>query len=374
MSIEIEVPDKEDLKNVLMNDQNALTFRYWDISSEYSVEEYNEDKTKISSDLHSFTDEDLDSKYEGEKIIGSFSNGIIYLKGIENGLYYFRNDFSSQTKDYSSRFVIYLNNNAENVRLIYKLVENPKDRGMVKLIKEDQDKKGLKSVGFELYEIKENGNNKVPLIGNYVYNEEGSKDQILYTDENGEINVSNLPYGKYFFKEVKGLEGYKLDYKELKFEIKDNELVILHFVNKKIEVGGYKFLKIAADKNKSPLKGATFKVTQIIDGKEETVIKDGKELLVESSKDGTFEVSNLPYGDYYLWEVNAPKGYKKLMNGVKFTIKKDSDSKVLVIKNEHEPEINVPKTGDLVIPLLLVVSLVIFGTGFKLSKDKKKEK
>ena len=371
-SIEIQVPSDKDLQIALMADDKALVYKYWDISSKYSLEDYMADATGISAKLQGLSQSQLDANFTPYEVRARYENGKLLLDDLENGLLYFRNDFSSSTMTYSSRFIVNISDTTGQIKLVDKIVACPKDRASIKLSKVDQDGKSLAGVAFELYN-KEN-DKQVPLIGNYVYDENGKTGQTLYTDENGQINVANLPYGHYYFKEIKALDGYSIVNEKTDFSLDHSQLYELKVVNEKAQVGGFKFLKIANDKDKKPLEGASFKVTRKIKDSYQSVQQEGKDLIVTSDNDGKFEVTNLPYGDYYLWEVKAPTGYKKLGSGVKFTIGEKEASKVMIIKNDTIPKIPVPNTGELVVPLLLVSSIVLYGTGYKLSKDKENKK
>lgn len=106
--------------------------------------------------------------------------------------------------------------------------------------------------------------------------------------------------------------------------------------------GMRKFKKIDGEKF-DPLSGAKFKLTKKNNkGEYDSVLtNDGKPYMVESGKDGYFTVSDLEYGTYYLWEVNAPEGYEKLKTPIEFTINSDISTSVdneIVIKNNKTTE------------------------------------
>lgn len=369
-TIEIKLSNLTDEQKEELSGAKSTVFTYWDISKDYEYHKDFEKRDEISRKLYEMTDEELGKKYNSNKIETTFDKDSIKLKGIEEGFYYFRNIVEEKNTRYIFSFIVNIPlDSATNIILIDKVKTEPLENGRVKLIKTDQNTNLLENVGFELYNIQ---NERVPLIGTYIYNEKGDKNQILYTDKNGEINISNLPYGKYYFKEVKALDGYKLLKEKIEFEIVDNNLIELKVENIKDEKGGLKFLKIANDKNKTPLEGAEFKLTRKVDGKDEAVKIDGKEVYLKSDKEGKFEINGLNYGKYQLWEVKAPKGYKKISKAIDFTVNETSQEKVLIIKNDKEPKINVPKTGDLMIPLLLISSVALFGVGYKLAKSKEK--
>lgn len=77
----------------------------------------------------------------------------------------------------------------ENIKI---LNSKPGD-GKFKILKTDENKKGLQGVKFNLY------NSRGDLVGEFT------------TDEKGEINFTNLPYDKYYVKEISTKPGYIVD-------------------------------------------------------------------------------------------------------------------------------------------------------------------
>ncbi len=70
-----------------------------------------------------------------------------------------------------------------------------------------------------------------------IYNE---LDELMYheiTNQDGEIIIENIPYGKYYFKEIKAPDGYTIDNDKYYFEIKeDNEVISANMKNERIPV------------------------------------------------------------------------------------------------------------------------------------------
>ena len=85
------------------------------------------------------------------------------------------------------------------------------------LNKKGDDDKRLPGVAFALFRDGKK-------VGEYV------------TDTDGRIEIGQLPYGNYYFKETKGILGYLFD-AEIKYEFaveaKDNQIIELNIVNKK---------------------------------------------------------------------------------------------------------------------------------------------
>lgn len=366
INLEIVIPKYEDLTTLVKSEEIEL--KAWDITEEYNNSEL--DKKELVNQLKELPISQLDSKFVPHRIHPEFRGDRLVVGDLKEGVYFFNNQFVSNINVYSSQFIVTIDSNSpEKIELFDKIKIQPKEFGTIRLTKVDQDEKRLEGVGFELYQKVGEELIRVPLIGEYEYNKDGDVNKILYTDKDGQIVVNKLPYGRYVLKEVKALDGYKIKEKEKEIAIETNEEISLKIVNEKIQFGGHKFLKIANDKKQTPLKDAKFKVVVKIKDKTEPVIQNGEELYLKSDEKGEFAVDNLPYGDYELWEVKAPKGYKKLINPIDFTIDKESSSKVIIIKNELESKIPMPKTGDLMLPILMLASCTLFGTGYKLSRS-----
>lgn len=95
-------------------------------------------------------------------------------------------------------------------------------RGNFKLIKTSKQITGkrLQGATFSLYRSKQEGDE---FLGMYV------------TDENGEINIYNLPYGDYYLKEERANARYYLNAETCRFEIRNNgETVIKNYENEAI--------------------------------------------------------------------------------------------------------------------------------------------
>ena len=140
----------------------------------------------------------------------------------------------------------------------------------------------------------------------------------IVTDENGFATLEELPLGKYYIVETKTLEGFVLDKTpkdaDLTYVDQDTKVVYagMNVTNErqKVEIS---VIKKDAE-TKEVLSGAIFGLY----AKEDIVDLDGKVMLTADTeieravtgKDGklTF-VSDLPLGQYYVKEVEAPKGY-----------------------------------------------------------------
>lgn len=139
--------------------------------------------------------------------------------------------------------------------------------------------------------------------------------------------------------------------------------------------GSKKFIKVDSTDNDIRLEGAEFNLYKT----------DGNLFIktLRSGKDGSFEVNNLDYGKYYLREVKAPKGYILSGDKIEFSINQNDQDEVVetrIIENkpgtpDNDKKIDVPKTGDITIILMILMGfvLIVFGLKFIFEKDANSE-
>lgn len=271
------------------------------------------------------------------------------------------------------------------------VLENEPGRVILKKI----DDKGnlLSDVGFRLYFAVDHPLNSTGDLlavslsrrGNaYVYDLMG-KPIDLFTDENGRIEVSNLPPGSYVFREVSPRKGYTIEKRDTYFSVSANMTTEETVINR--PGGAFNFRKIDA-KTKAALAGARFVVMEKL-GDSFVNVRDasGQNIVLVSDVNGLFSVSGLPYGVYYLWEVAAPSGYRLLSEPVSFEIGKGTEGLLINIENvpgnpppdnpPDNPPINppdeptppspggpeIPKTGDITILIMCLVGAIMVGMG-----------
>lgn len=373
--LEINVTEDAEIRSILASSEKARTYKYWDLSKKYSP---SDDKVKLSNELYNKSDAELDKMFTSNQAVGQFKDGKITLSGIKDGFYYFRSIVETKTSKYISSFVAELSSaKSEKIEIFNKNTIIPIESGKVRLIKSDQHANKLANVGFRLYEIKAGKELSVPLIAGYQYSEQGKKDLTLYTDKNGEINVGNLPFGKYIFREVEALPGYIISSQTVDFSINSTALVELNVENIKPEIGRYEFLKIADNKEQTRLSGAKFEIYRLINGTYEPFIQNGSKVVLVSGKDGKFSLENAPYGKYQIKEIEAPYGYVLGANPIDFEVDEESSQKVLIIKNKPEipgipPE--QPETGDRGILIYLILGSIAVASLAVLYVVKKKSK
>lgn len=159
--------------------------------------------------------------------------------------------------------------------------ENPK--GKINVIKVDED------------------GNKLPGVTIGLFDENYNQINSLVTTLSDDI-FSELSLGTYYLKELDTLNGYLLDDKYYKVEIKykdDKTYVInedIKIVNKKIKCD---IVYITSSEGKT--------LSNV-----EINVYDSNDKLVfigKTNKNGEVTINDLPYGKYYIKQVKVPKGY-----------------------------------------------------------------
>lgn len=240
----------------------------------------------------------------------------------------------------------------------------------------------------------------------------GEKITELVSDEEGNIFISGMPEGEgYYFLETEAPEGYQKSNNKFEFNVDENHIIYQTTKDKegndiktqgyitvenikpdeKIEKGGFKFLKVDSSDTSKKLKGAKFKVTKKVGDKYVDVERNGKKYIVESDKNGAFEVKDLDLGTYYLKETTAPSGYVVNSSPIEIEITGSSYAQSPTVVTNSKGDVPVPpttpggststrgpkgplvKTGDIRILVFFAAGLLLIFGGYKMvrSQDKK---
>lgn len=234
----------------------------------------------------------------------------------------------------------------------------------------------------------------------------------LVSDEEGNIFISDMPEGEgYYFLETEAPEGYEKSSDKFEFNVDENH--IIYRISKdeegkeiktqgyitvenikpdeKTQKGGFKFLKVDSSDTSKKLKGAKFKVTKKVGDKYEDVERNGKKYIVESDKNGAFEVKDLKIGTYYLKETTAPSGYVVNSSPIEIEITGSSYAQSPTVVTNSKGDVPVTpttpggststrgpkgplvKTGDIRILVFFAAGLLLILGGYKMvrSQDKK---
>ncbi|MGK0555427.1 SpaA isopeptide-forming pilin-related protein, partial [Macrococcus capreoli] len=143
----------------------------------------------------------------------------------------------------------------------------------------------------------------------------------ITTDANGEVQVSDLPYGDYELVETKAPSGYELTTEVFKVTI-DKETPVAN-----IEVHNVKSIDNLITINKKDrstgglLDGATFKVKRTEKG--DIISEPSIDVTEGTVTNGQFTFKVKDSGVYWIEEVNAPSGYLKLDRPIEIIVDED---------------------------------------------------
>lgn len=187
-------------------------------------------------------------------------------------------------------------------------VQNNKVKGSIEIKKLSDSGKTLSKVEFT------------------VFTAEGKEVTKTITNEQGIAQVKDLPYGKYYFVETKGVEGYLLNQTKYPFEIKEQGKTLTFTVENKEVKGNVQLLKVDGENPDKKLEGAVF------------VLQDSKGKKIsehKSDKKGLIEVKGLSFGAYSFVEKQAPTGYVLTKESIPFSISEQGKTIMLTAKNKH---------------------------------------
>ena len=229
---------------------------------------------------------------------------------------------------------------------------NPVDkiiRGNVELLKTSKDAPDTKMVGvvFELIRVTNPEKHELGKVGEYT------------TDNDGKIVVNDLPYGEYYFKEIKTLEGYKLDETPIHFMVQENGKIINLGMDNRWIRGDVELTKTDID-TKETIEGVTFELYRHLD-------KD-TELVEECKTDnkGQLHIKDLPYGKYELVEKETLENYVLDKTPQEFFIQEDKGVVKLSMTNEKiKGDLQITKTD-------VADGKALPNAGFKIYKEDKK--
>ncbi|HDR4862353.1 TPA: Cys-Gln thioester bond-forming surface protein [Bacillus cereus] len=247
----------------------------------------------------------FNSKNEKVGTITTNEKGIASLSGLEIGTY--------TLKEVKSPTGYVLNGQPQQIEVktgevATITVQNTKVKGNIEIKKSSDSGKTLPKVEFT------------------VYTAEGKEITKTITNEQGIAQVKDLPYGKYYFVETKGVEGYLLNQTKYPFEIKEQGKTLTFTVENKEVKGNVQLLKVDGENPDKKLEVAVF------------VLQDSKGKKIsehKSDKNGLIEVKDLPFGAYSFVEKQAPTGYVLTKESIPFSISEQGKAIMLTAKNKH---------------------------------------
>ena len=164
-----------------------------------------------------------------------------------------------------------------------------------------------------------------------------SEQDILTCGENGTAQSKLLPYGVYIIRQLSGWEGYVLDTTLHEVNItSDGETVSLSIRNE-IYKGSLTIQKVDKDSGQA-LPDARFRLLDSTGNPFAEGMTDANGILL-------FE--NIPFGDYYLEELEAPDGYKADTTPYVFSVTADGQKIEIRRENTRIPgSVTVAKTDS----------------------------
>ena len=124
------------------------------------------------------------------------------------------------------------------------------------------------------------------------------------TDKDGNLTFSNLKLGKYCIKEIKTLDGYILNDKQICFELKYKDQYTPIITYKTLVENKLKTSKLEITKQDVSTDETLPNTTIEVYTENDELVYSGK-----TDKDGKIIIDRLPIGKYYFIEKEAPEGY-----------------------------------------------------------------
>ena len=145
------------------------------------------------------------------------------------------------------------------------------------------------------------------------------------SDEDGSFSFDKVPYGDWILHEIKAPSGYALSDVSYPVTVNENGAVIeIEIENESIR-GSVRLTKVDKDYPEHKLTGAEFAVYEASNGNKE-LDKDDKKLgLMAEVSIGIYEMSELPFGGYFVREEKAPEGFYPDGNAYYFEITKPNE-------------------------------------------------
>ena len=175
------------------------------------------------------------------------------------------------------------------------------------------------------------------LFGLFRENEtEFTEETALATCQSNEIGIftfENVPFGRWIVREIKAAPAFVLNENSYAVTISTDEEVIEITIENEFITGSVKTTKVDKDYPDNKLTGAIFEVYVEVDGNGE--FDPEIDLFVgemTETEDGIYEMHDLRYNGYFLYEKTAPEGFLKDDGYHYFEIRNDGET--VIVENE----------------------------------------
>lgn len=256
------------------------------------------------------------------------AEGSFIVRDLDWGSYYFKETKAPEgykLNEETYKFIISANNCATIQKIL--ATDEQLAGANVQLIKKEHDVENkeitnsfVKGAAYELF------------LGDPTKSETAISRGIYLTDQNGEIYVSDLAYGDYYFKERTAAPGYFINDEVITFTLtKDHisENVKMVTTSDKRKPGIVSFHKIG--ESGENIAGVTFALYSVDSNGTATKLDE-----LETNSEGYISLDSLEWGDYYLKEVKTVAGYILNDQAYNFTVNAKNASRLIEIKAENQ--------------------------------------
>ena len=193
------------------------------------------------------------------------------------------------------------------------------------------------------------------------------KDELIFakrTDQDGKVIIKKMKYGKYYILEREAPEGYILNEEKMYFEIKENGEIVKATMKDENIKGSLYFSKVDISDD-SPLPNTLIEIYNAND----ELIFSGR-----TNEEGNIVINDLIYGNYYILEKEAPKGYELNEEKMYFEIKENGEIVKATMKDQKIIKVPNTEASDLKELIISGVSLIAFGVLLIVYGKRKKNK